>query len=83
MLLLMIRGPYFEHLCFKLREYHLVGELPGTGHGNLICYYEVVCLGLTHVLNAAGQYLIIPQTFIQPRCVCVPRPTCTEGLEPK
>lgn len=71
MCLLMIRGPHFEHLCFKLREYHLVGELPGTGHRNLTCYQLVVFLGLTHVLNAAGQYLIIPQTFIQPQlCFC-------------
>lgn len=33
MLLLMIRGPYFEHLCFILREYHLVVSYLGLGMG--------------------------------------------------
>lgn len=42
--------------------------------------WQVVYLGFTHVPNAAGQYLNIPQTFVQLQlCVRVPDYTCTKS----
>lgn len=61
MLLQVVRGPSFENLRFKPGGMSVVIGITD---------WQVVYLGYTHVLNAAGQYLIIPQTFIQ-LCVYV------------